>query len=155
MQMLKKMFNSDGKYYLELDDAQEKDINTATEASTEASTKTEKVAEKAVEQVATPKKELPTEAPVVKPEQKTKAIKVESKDKTSPAATTSKAVSSEQPFWVAAMYNTTNNNSNDSVSEQTFATDYLMPTITKFRRSPGPSINQFKDMAKNVRIRRR
>lgn len=155
--MLKKMFSSDGKYYLELDDVQEKAINTATEASTEASNKTDKV----VEQVETPKQELPTEVPVVKPEQKTEASKVESKVKQTPVATTSKAVSSEQPFWVAAMYSNNNSDSNNSSdndtssSEQTFATDNLMPTLTKFRRRPGPSLNQFRDMAKQARIRRR
>ncbi len=67
-------------------------------------------------------------------------------------ATNSSASSWEPPFWVKAMYkNSSNSNGQVSTSEQTFASDNLMPTITKYRRRPGPSLNKFKDMASKAK----
>ncbi|MEO1672452.1 MAG: hypothetical protein AAFR77_17040, partial [Cyanobacteria bacterium J06631_2] len=67
------------------------------------------------------------------------------------------ASSFDPPFWVAAMNNTNKKatDSNGQVSEGTFATDNLMPTMTKYRRRPGGSLDKFKDMAKTAKTPRR
>ncbi|GAB4537497.1 MAG: hypothetical protein Tsb0014_26330 [Pleurocapsa sp.] len=60
----------------------------------------------------------------------------------------------EPPFWVKAMYKNSSSNGTDGGSDTTFATDYLMPTISKYRRRPGPSLDKFKDMASKARTPR-
>ncbi|BAZ46632.1 hypothetical protein NIES4102_36680 [Chondrocystis sp. NIES-4102] len=63
------------------------------------------------------------------------------------------ASSYDPPFWVAAMYK--NNNEENAILgkvEKTFATDNLMPIITQYRRRPGPSLNKYKNMAKESRF---
>ena len=84
-----------------------------------------------------------------------KSQKAEPKsEKQAPAAAkpaNSGASSFDPPFWVKAMYNNNGSNGSSQQSEQTFATDYLMPTVTKYRRRPGPSLDKFKDMAKKSR----
>jgi len=173
MQMLKNMFNSDSKYYLELDETQEKAIDTATPANNTTQAKEKAVAKSKPVQEAT--KEAPkatnkveenntVTAPKVKvqkTEKESNAVKQtsapETNGKTAPVAKNSVTSSSEPPFWVAAMYSNNSSNSNDSSKDstgQTFATDNLMPTITKSRRRPGPSLNLFREMAKNTRTRR-
>jgi hypothetical protein len=65
------------------------------------------------------------------------------------------ASSWEQPFWVKAMYNNNNSSNGKAASSQeTFATDNLMPTVTKYRRRPGPSLTKFKDMASKAKTPR-
>lgn len=162
MQMLKKIFNSENKYYLELDEIEEsKPVQAAVKTA-------EKVLEsKPVQQVVEATKEagdvaqdklqsaVDTEA---KPQEKSsqkdaaKSQKApEAKVKSSPQD--AGASSFDPPFWVAAMYNnsTTTANSDGTQPEQTFATDNLMPTITKYRRRPGPSLSKFKNMASKAK----
>jgi hypothetical protein len=64
------------------------------------------------------------------------------------------APSYEPPFWVKAMYKNNSSNGTGGSSETTFATDYLMPTVSKYRRRPGPSLDKFKDMANKARTPR-
>lgn len=181
MQMLKKMFKSDDKYYLELDSVQEKAIdaatkaNNATQAKVKAVAKSEPVKEtskkvsEAANQVSTkitdavpeqlqPETTPTTKAAKTKKKSTNKSSKAGANGKKAPIAKNSGVSSYDPPFWVAAMSSnngSTGNESSTGSAEQTFATDNLMPTITKFRRSPGPSLNQFREMAKNARIRRR
>jgi hypothetical protein len=176
MQMLKKIFNSDSKYYLELNEIEESKpvqaaIKTAEKVIDVVQDKTTEIlesepVEKAVQtakqaaDIAQDKLQsaMATEA---KPQGKSKAssgqsskkgaVKSEQKAPTEvkPAVKNSGASSFEPPFWVAAMYDnkTTGTNSNGMRAEPTFATDNLMPTVTKYRRRPGPSLNKFRDMA--------
>ena len=67
------------------------------------------------------------------------------------------ASSFEPPFWVAAMNNTNNKAANGSVAAEgeTFAENNLLPVITKYRRRPGGSLKQFKEMAKNAKTPKR
>ena len=199
MQMLKKIFKGNRKYYLELDElaesqpvqkvlgaaekigdfAQEKAAELAKSQPVQEAVKT---AEKVVD--AAPEKLQSTRTTETKPA-KSKAAKngkaskngkalktdkvakngknaakktAEKQDKLVAAPKNSGASSDEPPFWVAAMYNNSssnNDNANGSSSlEQTFATDNLMPIITKSRRRPGASLNQFKDMAKKAKTPR-
>ena len=82
-----------------------------------------------------------------------KATESTPETESTPDSTNTGASSYEPPFWVAAMYNTNNGaaNNNGQVAEQTFATDNLMPTPTKFRRRPGGSLDKFKNMAKQAK----
>jgi hypothetical protein len=193
MQMLKKLFKSNDKFHLELDEIKDSEVvqtavETASKAAdavkekasevassqpvTEAVKATTDVAESAQDKLAsalgTEKK--PTEAKEstakVKPKEDKKAPAKEStaskngkatestpETESTPDSTNTGASSYEPPFWVAAMYNTNNGaaDNNGQVAEQTFATDNLMPTPTKFRRRPGGSLDKFKNMAKQAK----
>lgn len=187
MQMLKKLFKSNSKFHLELDEIKDSEVvQTAVETASkaadavkekasevassqpvkEAVKATTDVAESAQDKLAsalgTEKK--PTEAKEstakAKPKEDKKAPVKESTaskngkaTESTPDSTNTGASSYEPPFWVAAMYNTNNGaaNNNGQVAEQTFATDNLMPTPTKFRRRPGGSLDKFKDMAKQAK----
>jgi hypothetical protein len=185
MQMLKKLFNSNNKYYLELDELKDSEVvQTALKTAEKA---TEVVKEKAVEvakskpvqeAVKTAEEAVETAqdkltsaiATEDKPAQK-KAVKVtaakskaskngkvaESKKIKPQVKTASQngASSFEPPFWVAAMNNTNSTNSNGQGGETTFADDNLMPTISKYRRRPGGSLAKFRDMAKTAKTPRK
>jgi hypothetical protein len=189
MQMLKKIFNSDRKYYLELDELKDSEVvQTALKTAEKAA---EGVKEKAVEVAKSkPVKEaVKTAEEVVENAQDKLSSAIATKDRPtetkSPKANSAKgkasqngkvdgkvaesknpktqvktapqngASSFEPPFWVAAMSNTSSTNSNGQVAEATFASDNLMPTITKYRRRPGGSLAKFRDMAKTARTPRK
>ncbi len=177
MQMLKKIFNSNNKYYLELDELKDSEVvQTALKTAEKA---TETVKEKAVkiaqsepvqeaiktagEAVETTQDKL---ASAIATEEKSIATKGKAskngkvtESKTAKAqpnpAQQNGASSFEPPFWVAAMNNTNTSNSNGQAKEATFASDNLMPTITKYRRRPGASLAKFKDMAKMAKTPRK
>ena len=209
MQMLKKIFNSKDKYYLELDEAVEtakkvgnvvqdkaadvleskpvqQAVETVKEAadvaqdklqsavSTDTKTKAKSVAksaEKKVESVAddakaktkSAEKKVESVADDAKAKTKSAEKKVKGKQaaqnnsdsqtKSQPSPQNAGASSFDPPFWVAAMYknSSTNLNSDGSQAQQTFATDNLMPIVSKTRRRPGPSLNKFKDMASKAK----
>jgi hypothetical protein len=192
MQMLKKIFNSDRKYYLELDELKDSEVvqtalKTAEKAAGEVKDKALEVAKskpvqeavKTAEEVvettqdklssAIATKEQPTQKRSAKANAKgktaqkgkiaksagskkveTKAVKQEVK-----ATPQNGASSFEPPFWVAAMNNTNSTKSNGKAAEATFASDNLMPTITKYRRRPGGSLAKFRDMAKTAKTPRK
>lgn len=177
MQMLKKMFNSDSKYYLELDEAAESKAvqETVKAAKKTASVVQEKTAEviesKPVQKAVKAAKETANagqeklESVAKDGENKAKSAKnavkgqADKKDsspsqaQTKPSPKNAGASSFDPPFWVAAMYNNSSAavNEDGTRAEQTFATDNLMPTVTKSRRRPGPSLNKFKDMASKAK----
>ena len=178
MQMLKKIFNSDSKYYLELPDEIEEAkpvqavVKTAEKAVDVVQNKAQEVldskpVEKAVETAEQAKEEAQDKVQAVsktvtQPADKKKATakkkgspKSEAKPqaKATPSPKDAGASSFDPPFWVAAMYNnsTTTVNSDGTQAEQTFATENLMPVVTKYRRTPGPSLNKFRDMAKQAK----
>lgn len=177
MQMLKKIFNSNNKYYLELDELKDSEVvQTALKTAEKA---TEAVKEKAVEiaQSEPVQEAIKTAGEAVETTQDKLASAIATEEK--PTATKGKASknakvtesktvkpqvdpspqngasSFEPPFWVAAMNNTNTSNSNGQVKEATFASDNLMPTITKYRRRPGASLAKFKDMAKTAKTPRK
>lgn len=172
MQMLKKIFNSENKYFLELDEIKESKpvqaaIETAEKVTDAVQDKaTEVIESKPVQTAVKTAKEATSEAQdkiesatktETKPqaESKTNSNKQVSKktDTQTASPQDSGASSFEQPFWVAAMYNnnSTTVNSDGTQAEPTFATDHLMPVVTKYRRRPGPSLNKFKDMASKAK----
>ena len=180
MQMLKKLFSSENKFFLELEELKESEaVQTAVETTKKVASTAKETASEVVE-VAQDKLEsaINTEekpAETIKTEAKPKQDKAkpaksevsEAKDKptlqdkaeqngtaqNSEATVGNTGASSyDPPFWVAAMYN--NNSSKETESngraEQTFAPENLMPIATKFRRRPGGSLDKFKDMAKQA-----
>ena len=187
MQMLKNIFNSEKKYFLELDDSKipqpvKQAVKTAEKVADMAQNQAEKVADMAqnqAEKVADIVQDKVESKPVQKAVQngkqavdqavaqvddaksKAKAVKKSVKKSASEAPKTTKpktpqeagASSYDPPFWVAAMYknNTSKVNSDGTPAEQTFATDNLMPIATKSRRTPGPSLNKFKNMARQTK----
>ncbi|MGB5632870.1 MAG: hypothetical protein WBM44_25855 [Waterburya sp.] len=184
MQMLKNLFNSDKKYYLELGEAKDSQVvqnavKTATEVTDtvkekaaevaksqpvkEAVKKATEVAESAQEQLASAITEEKPAETKAKSKQNGKAAKSTAqvqKTKATPTKATptnSGASSYEPPFWVAAMYknNSSATNNNGKVATKTFATDNLMPTVTTYRRRPGGSLAKFQDMARKANTPRR
>ncbi|MGF1542626.1 MAG: hypothetical protein ACFCU5_19640 [Pleurocapsa sp.] len=151
MSLIKKLFGSKGeKFYLELEE-------TATSVAGEAKKQIDKVTdsqpvqdatETATEVVQEAKKQVNSATTTKKPSGK-KSQKTQQEER--PATATNGASSWEPPFWVKAMYNNSSSNGKATNSEQTFATDNLMPTITTSRRRPGPSLNKFKDMASKAK----
>lgn len=159
--MLKKIFGKKNNgYYLELKETAEEVLSSAKETAEEVLSSTKDVvenqvssAQEAVEsQAASTKKAVKkqvqavdnkTESTLKTKEEKPKRQKPETNQPNGGAS------SYEPPFWVKAMYNKSSGNGNGKVtqSKQTFATDYLMPVVSKSRRRPGPSLNKFKDMA--------
>jgi hypothetical protein len=199
MQMLKKLFSSDKKYYLELDEIKDSEIvqsavktaekavdvvkdkvadvansqpvqdavKTATEVADVAQDKLASVVTTETNQ--TPIKANSKQNNKTKAKANTKATKAKQNGKVAPASATksnekktqpslkdSGASSFDPPFWVAAMYNNNGSgtNSDGQMAEQTFATDNLMPTVTKYRRRPGGSLSKFRDMAKQAKTPR-
>ena len=179
MQMLKKLFSSENKYFLELkeSDAVQTAVETTKKVATAAKETASEVADTAQEKLesAISTEEKPAESKVqskdkpAKPQAKGKSAKPEAKDKPAEPQASSEqngsaqdsevtagntgASSFDPPFWVAAMYNNNSGqeNSNGKVAEQTFAPENLMPIATKFRRRPGGSLDKFKDMAKQAK----
>ena len=167
--MIKKLFGGKSNgFFLELDESNNQATETKVEEKQPEPVATQEP-EKQPEAVAVPTEEKQPEAVEAKSAKKTKKTSIKNKKKTAtkPAATpspkptpvsSSNGASWDQPFWVKAMYNTSSSNgSNGQVGggEQTFATDNLLPTPSTSRRRPGPSLNKFKDMARQAKIRRR
>ena len=170
--MIKKLFGgkSDG-FFLELDESAN---SQATETKVEEK-QPEPAAtlepDKQPEPAAVATEEKPSEAPEAKSAKTSKKTSIKNRKKTATktAATPSpkptpvsssraSASSYEPPFWVKAMYNSSSSNgSNGQVGggQQTFATDNLLPTPSRSRRRPGPSLNKFKEMARQAKVRRR
>ncbi|MDJ0588776.1 MAG: hypothetical protein QNJ72_02105 [Pleurocapsa sp. MO_226.B13] len=169
MKMLKKIFNSDSKYYLELDEIEDsKPVQAVTKTAEKVADVVQEKATEVVESkpvqtaIETAKdiapEQLQSSTTEAKPKAEAKTSSEKKADKktepqTAPSPQNAGASSFEPPFWVAAMYNnsTSTVNSDGTQKEQTFATDNLMPTITKYRRRPGPSLNKFKEMASKAK----
>jgi hypothetical protein len=110
---------------------------------------------KAVEATVTPSitEEAPktTKAPV-----KSKSVKSSKKtEKKGGSATTAtvapKRAVAPEPFWVKAMENTRNYPKPAQEGTQgTFSPDYLLPKSSNSRRRPGPSLNPFLNMARQI-----
>lgn len=163
MQMLKKIFNSDSKYHLVLD---ETESSEAVQAAVETVGKSAKETAKVVKEKVVVATAQDNGASAIASNQKSgqeKSSKATSneqngKKEVQPTPKQSAASSYEPPFWVAAMSNTNNNVSSNGSSqgaEVTFASDNLMPTITKYRRVPGGSLAKFRAMAKTAKTPRK
>jgi hypothetical protein len=152
--MLGKLFggkkSKDG-FYVQLDDALD---GKQTDNSNGKKATTTVVEEKKVEPAPTKTAvvdEKKTAAPAPATAKKATNKKGKSKAENAPAATApEKAPEYEPPFWVKAMNaNTSNKKAPESV--ESFASNYLMPTPNRSRRRPGPSLNPFMDMARQVK----
>lgn len=172
MQMLKKIFKSDSKYYLELDELKESKpvqavVDTAEKVADVVQDKATEILESKPAQQAAETVEKTKDAAQEKLKSATKTEAKSGNQTSKKGAEESKkqpeakaqpspkagASSFEPPFWVAAMYknSSSNANSNGAQAGQTFATDNLMPAVTKYRRRPGPSLGKFKDMARQAK----
>lgn len=157
--MLKKLFGSGKKndgFYLELDEIKDSKVvkDVVETASQVAEAAKEQVEEIVTAETATAKQSESKTKSQPKAQKSEKAVAKAQKQSTPTTKANqanSGASSFEPPFWVKAMYNNSGNGSSGQKTEPTFATDYLMPTVTKYRRRPGPSLNKFKDMANKTR----
>jgi hypothetical protein len=101
--------------------------------------------------------EAPPEAPkTTKAPVKSKSVKSSKKTgKKGESATTAtvapKRAVAPEPFWVKAMENTRNYPKPPQEGTQgTFSPDYLLPKPSNTRRRPGPSLNPFLNMARQI-----
>lgn len=156
MQMLKNIFNSDNKYHLVLDETENSEtVKAAAPTAGQSVKKTAKVA--------TAQNNGSSAIASNQKSGQEKSAKAASngqvaKKEVQPAPKQAAASSYEPPFWVAAMSNTNNNGSSNGSgqgAEMTFASDNLMPTISKYRRVPGGSLAKFKAMAKTAKTPRK
>ena len=163
--MLGKIFNRGKKndFYLEINETEETSSTVEeTEAKVETATEVEKVTESApspeatVEAVEAKTASKPTKVKASKKTQKGKSSTSTKKETGSkPAAPVAASASSwEQPFWVKAMYNNAlsdSSQSKETETQPTFAPNYLLSQSSS-RRRPGPSLNKFKDMARQKKF---
>ncbi|HHP7231263.1 MAG TPA: hypothetical protein ACFCUY_10445 [Xenococcaceae cyanobacterium] len=153
--MLGKIFNRSSKnnFYLELNETEktENKVETAKKAPVINSEPLPK---------ATADSEVKTtsDSSTNQPQKQAKKDKESSnttKSKSAEQPATSKdsgASSWEQPFWVKAMYeNTSANSSANAEASETFATKHLI-TRPPSRRRPGPSLDKFKEMARQKKF---
>lgn len=127
--LLKGKDSKKGSYFLELDDIEgsQPSASEATEAKPEAAPQAV-VAETA-------------EAPVTEETAPASKAKAKSKGKVKAASKVEAKVAAPTPVAKAK-------SAEPAIAN--FATDYLMPTATKIRRTPGPSMGGFIDMARQV-----
>lgn len=129
-------------YYLQLD-----------EAETSGPLKEVKKPEPAkVEATAAPAKAEAAEAKTPEPAKATVATASSSQPtKEVPTGDNGKVTVEAQPNPPAPANLVANNGKVDAPAEQTFAPKYLTPTATSSRRRPGPSLDMFRDMARQVK----
>ena len=160
MQMLKKIFNSNNKYYLELDELKDsevvqtalKTVEKATEvvkekaveiAKSEPVQEVGKTAEEAVQTAQNklesaittqgkPAQTKSTKATIAKGKasKNSKVAESQAAKKEIKATPQNGASSFDPPFWVAAMKNTNSTNSNGQMAEATFAASDNLMPIT-------------------------
>ncbi len=108
------------------------------------------VAPTKVEQVvATPAKVEPVKSEKSEPAKKAKVEKKSKKEKESVANTANTA----EPTKVAVVAETNGKAPTQAEPNRTFAPNNLMPIPTGTRRTPGPSMNGFRDMARQVKTK--
>lgn len=150
--MLGKLFGKRDKYYLELknEEPYEKPVETVPDDSPAAAQQTVSDAQPTAKKdeknlqttVATASETLNNINPVET------AIKAPKTDTSSVADTSYR----EEPFWVKLMYKSNEEKAAEKVQEKTFATDYLIEQ-PKARRRPGGSIDKFKVMARQTKVK--
>jgi hypothetical protein len=155
--MLNKLFSgkkSKDGFYVQLDEASEAKSDNGSNGKKAANTVVEKPKAEAV--VDNKKSESEPVKAVVEAKEngKVKAAKSKSKSKAEVAPVAPAPKKSEEyepPFWVKAMNaNTSNGNGKAASSVESFAENNLMP-LNRSRRRPGPSLNPFMDMARQVK----
>lgn len=137
--------NTKSDYFLEFDEAK----GTTAEPSPTVAPKAEAPKAEAPKAVA-PKAEAPkAEAPKAeKPEKSQKSVA-----KKSPEAAKANVPATPAPAAVAKVASSSaslNGGMSKTPEGMTFATDYLLPKSTASRRRPGPNMNMFRDMARQM-----
>lgn len=126
--------NKKSDYYLELDEAKGNGSAPPKAEPKPEAPKAEKVKAPEASKVEAPKAEKKTKKTAKKAPQAEKAP-------AAPAAVPSQPAPEPPPL---------NQGLSPTPAGMTFATDYLLPKATPSRRRPGPSMNMFKDMARQV-----
>ncbi len=133
------------EYFLDLGESSAKEPAKVAPAKVEAA----KVAPAKPEPVAAP----PAKVEPVKSEKSepAKKAKVEKKSKKEKEPVTSVAANTSEPAKVPAATN--GKVPSQAEPNRTFAPNNLMPIPTATRRSPGPSMNNFREMARQVKTK--
>ncbi|VEP16456.1 conserved hypothetical protein [Hyella patelloides LEGE 07179] len=149
-------FGKKNKFYLEV--GENASLADKVEAvATKVKEETKEVKQAVTESQAV--QEIKSETKQIAEEAKSKVATVAAKsEKTKPAPEKTPAPAvidtsySEEPFWVKLMYKTSQQKEAEQSAEKTFATDYLI-SKPKSRRRPGGSLDKFKTMARQSRVK--
>ena len=169
--MLKKLLSFGKKsngFYLELDETKDSQSSNGVAAPPPAAVAKPEPAPVAQPPVAVESKPEPAKVEAVKPEAvKTKSpskkTSIKNRKKKSAATITPEVpTNSDTPAVESlssdkAVEDGSKANNGKVVEPEAplnFATDYLMPTVTKYRRRPGGSLNKFKEMASQAKTPR-
>lgn len=144
--------------FLELDEKEE--IKVAAEAApvevaTTVVAQAVSVAKETIAEVVETTKESAKETITDVVETTKETVKGKTKGKTIKTETAPKPASDtqwDQPEWVKVMYKNTTVEA--SSQPKSFASENMLPTPTTSRRRPGPSLNKFMDMARQVKTSR-
>ena len=157
----------DGKFFMELDEVVDSATSALDSAVGAVSTTVSKVTDEIQSGSAQDKKPAPPssketasaktkqEQPAAFEEKQNEPAKVtatERKSKKSPAESAS-VLQEKIPTSVKPVKTESGNGKGDKPENMTFAPQYLTPTTTQPRRRPGPSMEMFKDMARQVKTK--
>lgn len=132
------------EYFLDLGES------GAKEPAKVAPAKAEPVAKKAEPVAAAPAKVEPVKSEKSEPAKK---AKVEKKSKKEQEPVASAPANNAEPAKIPAAAATNGKVPSQAEPNRTFAPNNLMPTPTGTRRSPGPSMNNFREMARQVKTK--
>jgi hypothetical protein len=88
----------------------------------------------------------------IKSNKKTSNKKKDAAPATSPKAKAIDTSYSDEPFWVKQLYKTNEQKAVEENAEKTFATDFLI-SKPQPRRRPGGSLDSFKNMARQTKVK--
>ena len=138
--------NKSKEYFLELDESK-----TSQPEVAQTPESAEPAVEKPVEAVKT-LEAVPETKPASAAAEPTHQQKTKKTSKQTTAPATSPAAKWEPPFWVKAMQEATQKKVEEKAhAEMTFAGDNLLP-LSQPRRRPGPSLNTFRNLARQAKI---
>ena len=141
-----------GDYFLEIEGKSESQTEIQ-ENKLESPAATQEVAAESTPKTQTVEAVASESATAQKPDS-SKATVNQKKSTSKTITAKTKVAPYEPPAWVKAIKNYSNNGQSEAQQLQeksTFATKYLMANPPKSRRRPGPSLNQFKEMASKMK----
>lgn len=157
----------DGKFFMELDEAVDSATSALDSAVGSVTSTVSKVAEE-IKAGASEAKEQPAPSQAKKqpaPKPKEKPATFEEKQNAPAKVTATKRQQAKSPAAPASVLQEKiptsvepvkaegSNGKGEGIEAVTFAPKYLSPTTTQPRRRPGPSLEMFKDMARQVKTK--
>ncbi|MGF1480981.1 MAG: hypothetical protein ACFB4I_16100 [Cyanophyceae cyanobacterium] len=147
-------------FFLELDESEDNQVVQAVDAvtskvgsvtATAVDTMKSTVSQVVEEATSDTAKEKVAATPPKNQQETQQQKNVKEKAKTKQTASPTKSAQILQEKIPTSVKPVSDTNGQESAAEMTFAPQYLVPTTTRPRRRPGPSMEMFKDMARQVK----